>query len=87
MCLNMGGVKLATKTIYIYLLDEGTDAWRPTLGEELKENVFRVLPAPNSNTEDETWEFEPGQIVKCVVRKMGGEDVLVAEEEYKGKFD
>jgi hypothetical protein len=68
--------------IYIYLLDEGTDVWRPTEGEEVAEMTFRVLPSPNYNPEDEHWAYLPGTIVRCAYKTLSaGKSVLVAVEE------
>jgi len=51
--------------IYVALLDEGTDCWRPTMGEPVGEGTYKLLPTPNYDPEDETWEFLPGTIVRC----------------------
>lgn len=58
-----------TKEIYIKLLEEGTDVWRPTLGRNLGNELFEVLAAPDYDPEDEIWEFLPGSIVKTEKRK------------------
>ena len=65
-------------TIYIRLLDEGAEAFRPTLAEPSQDGLFKVLPTANYNTQDETWEFVPGLLVECEKREMQGEVVLVA---------
>ena len=48
-------------TVYIRLLDEGSEAARPTDGELVADGVFRVLPRPTCDPEDEHWEFPPRQ--------------------------
>jgi len=46
--------------IYIPLLEEGTNVWRPASAERLDEDTFRILgPVP----EDELWAFGPGENV------------------------
>lgn len=65
-------------TIYIRLLDEGTEVFRPTQAEILERQVFKVLSTSDYDPEDEHWEFPPGSFVRGVVRKLDGEDVLVA---------
>ena len=65
-------------TIYIRLLDEGTEVFRPTAAEPLGQTLFKVLPTPNYETQDETWEFVPGSVVECEKRKLDGDEVLVA---------
>jgi hypothetical protein len=70
--------------IFIRLLDEGVPVARPTYGEVIGDNIFRVLPTENYDPEDETWEFPPGSIVQCE-RKIGpgGEEGLLAVAIYK----
>lgn len=59
--------------ISIPLLDEGTPMSRPTQAISLGEGKYRVLPMPNheeltgGEEPDETWEFEPGSIVRCEI--------------------
>jgi hypothetical protein len=53
-----GRESLMMVRIYIHLLNEGTIVARPADGERIKENVFRVLPAPDSETE--SGNFRPG---------------------------
>ena len=44
--------------------EEGTDVWRPVKGEYLGDSKYRIVSI-NSSPEDEHWEFETGDIVKC----------------------
>jgi hypothetical protein len=67
-----------TRTIYIPLLDEGTPVVRPTQGVLLGNDLFRVLPTPSYNPDDEHWEFPPGSVVRCVTEKKDGEEIVVA---------
>ena len=67
-------------TIYVRLLDEGTDVWRPTLATVCGDGVFRSLATPNYNPEDESWEFLPGERVRCEKRKLSGGECIVAVE-------
>jgi len=66
------------RTIYIRLIDEGTEVFRPTEAEELANGLFKLLPSPDYDPDDEQWEFGPGSIVRGVIRKLEGEAVLVA---------
>ena len=66
--------------IYIRLLDEGTEVFRPTSAEPMGSALFKVLPTSNYDPQDEKWEFVPGSLVKCERRKLEGEDALVAVE-------
>jgi hypothetical protein len=51
--------------IYVRLLDEGTEVARPTDALPLGDGLFRVLPTPDYDPQDETWEFPPGSLVRC----------------------
>jgi hypothetical protein len=47
-------------TLYMLLLNEGTDVWRPISAESVGAGTFRILgPLPN----DEVWQFLPGSVV------------------------
>lgn len=50
-------------TIYIYLLGEGIDVWRPVTAESVRDGVFRIIGTPPDDTE--TWEFTTGDTVRC----------------------
>ena len=67
-----------TTTIYIRLLDEGTEVFRPTEAEMLEGDIFKLLPTSDYDPKDEHWEFIPGTVVRGVTQKLEGEDVLLA---------
>lgn len=54
-------------TIYVKLLDEGTDVWRPVQAQHLHEQSFLLVGKPS---DDETWEFAPGSRVICEQREL-----------------
>jgi hypothetical protein len=66
------------RTIYIRLLDEGTDVLRPTEAEELGNGLFKLRPTPDYDPDDEKWEFIPGSIVRGVLQKLEEQAILVA---------
>jgi hypothetical protein len=68
---------MTRRTIYVALLDEGTDVWRPVDAEELRDGLFRIM-SENSRPHDERWEFPPGSIVRCERRHLSEGPVLVA---------
>ena len=70
----------STSTIYVHLLDEGTTVVRPTQGAPLGGDVYRILPTPDYEPDDEHWQFPPGSIVRCVRETRDGDEVLVAHE-------
>ena len=53
------------REIYVRLLGEGTEVFRPTRGVDLGDGVFIVLPTADYDSLDETWEFPPGSRVQC----------------------
>ena len=61
--------------IYVALLDEGTDVWRPVKARLVSGKVYKIVDQAY-NTEDETWEFTPGTEVVCEQRILsnGGRD-------------
>jgi hypothetical protein len=68
--------------VYVELLDEGVDVWRPVAAEHLGGNLYRLI---GERPEDEVWRFAAGDVVKCQTRRLSGdggqlEDVLVACE-------
>lgn len=62
--------------VYVPLLDEGTDVWRPVLAERVAPGLFRLNgPIP----EGELWQFQPGEVVRCENRRFStADDELVA---------
>ena len=61
-------------TIYMPLLDEGTEVWRPVRASR-DGDVFTVLgPMP----EGETWQFPPGSRVLCARKDFAEGQELIA---------
>jgi hypothetical protein len=67
-----------TDVIYMQLLDEGVDVWRPVSAVDIGDGRFRLLPTPDYDPEIETWEFLPGSIVAVESRRLSGGVVPVA---------
>lgn len=65
-------------TVYVKLLDEGVDVWRPVPAEVLGQRQYRLLPTDNYDPDDEIWEFLPGTAVICEPRKLSDGICLVA---------
>jgi hypothetical protein len=73
--------RFITETIFVYLLNEGSSAWRPVEAERLGADLFRIV-SKNVDPESEEWEFPEGAVVRCVRRNFsGGEVGLVAVED------
>jgi hypothetical protein len=67
-------------TIYVALLNEGTVVWRPVRAEAIGSGVFRISQDAPMDSEDEEWEFLPGEHVRCEQRVLSDGPVLVAVE-------
>ena len=69
------------RTVYVHLLNEGTEVLRPVEAREVSELVYRLLAPDDYNGEDEEWEFPPGSTVRCIAQVREDEPVLVATEQ------
>ncbi len=65
-------------TIYVYLLDEGTDVWRPVDADQASPGYFRITSLKDDP--DETWQFATGELVRCEMRRLSEGECLVAVE-------
>jgi hypothetical protein len=63
--------------IYMPLLGEGVDVWRPIRAEHMGGNVYRV-PPKSAGHEDETWAFSPGEDVICETIELSEGPALAA---------
>ena len=48
--------------IYVSLLNDGTNCWRPVEAVQINKNIYRIT---NPSIEDEQWQFETGDVVRC----------------------
>ena len=64
--------------VYVRLLDEGTDVWRPVRATPFPDGTFRLLEPDGYDPNAERWEFPPSTKVRCVTRKFtdGGEGLV-----------
>jgi hypothetical protein len=67
--------------VYVLLLDEGSDAWRPVPAKHLRDDVY-LLVGPQAD-EDEVWQFPAGSEVRVEVRQLslGTRQVAVSRAE------
>jgi len=71
---------VGTSTIFVALLGENVDVWRPVDAEPLSSDAYRITGA-NPDPEGEVWEFVTGELVRCEPRRFDEESpVLVAVE-------
>jgi hypothetical protein len=60
---------------YVALLDEGTPCWRPTEADHISDDIYSLRgPIPDN----EVWEFQPGENVRCAVRKGSSDTEIFA---------
>ena len=71
--------KSAVTTIYVYILDEGTTVWRPVDATRVQENIYQIN-RENAIPVTETWQFMPGDIVRCEETELSEGKCLVAIE-------
>jgi len=69
-----------TTKIYVKLLNEGTDVWRPIEAQEIGSGIFLILNDFNYDPEDEELEFGPGTMVYCDLQLKSSGKVLVAQK-------
>ena len=67
------------ETIYVPLLDEGIEVWRPVAARKVATDTYLILDQ-NYDREVETWQFEPGTLVRCHKERRNGHQILVATE-------
>jgi len=63
--MNLDGRRVK---IFVYLLEEGTDVWRPTDAVSIGDGLFKILPTSGYDPEDEVWEFPPGSIIRLMIQ-------------------
>jgi hypothetical protein len=66
-------------TIYVVLLDEGIDVWRPVAARRLSPDRYLILDQ-DYDPAIERWEFEPGSVVRCRAEDRDGRQILIATE-------
>lgn len=65
--VRVAGLSAQRTTIYVKLLEEGTDAWRPVDARRVAGSQFVITtPRPDG----EVWEFETGSMVQCEQRRL-----------------
>jgi len=66
-------------TIYVALLDEGIDVWRPVAARRLSPDRYLILDQDYDQA-IERWEFEPGTVVRCRREDRDERQILMATE-------
>ena len=65
--------------IYVKLLDEGTEVYRPVDALHIGDMQYQILGHDLYDPNDEKWEFPPGSFVKVVTKNSDQEIILVAQ--------
>jgi len=63
--------------VFVRLLDEGVDVWRPVRAKRLSGTVYRIVDQPYER-EIETWQFAPGDAVVCELIDSGDGPIFAA---------
>jgi len=75
-----GGMGFAmADQIYIPLLDEGVDVWRPAPAWRIDPTRYILLRPPDYDPATETWAFPPGSVVEVSTRQIDQQPTLAAE--------
>jgi hypothetical protein len=75
-----------TVDIYVALLDEAVDVWRPVKAEYLGGDVYRIVEQLYDR-EVEAWQFEPGEEVVCEVVDTADGRILAATKRASVRSD
>ena len=67
-----------TERIYVALLDEGVNAWRPVDAERMPDGSYRIGFTVDPAAVGEKWEFQPGTLVTCQPRQSVDGKILAA---------
>jgi len=63
--------------VYVRLLDEGVDVYRPVTSIKITETVYELDHPEGYDPDDESWEFLPGSKVRVERKLLEGESSLV----------
>lgn len=55
--------------IYVRLLREKLEIWRPVEAMKLGKNTYKII-SPNPEPKLEKWEFERGDVVQCEIKEF-----------------
>jgi len=69
---------MENEIIFIELLNEGANVWRPMEAKKIKENIYEIKFPPSHDPEDEELKYKVGETVICERQNRNGEFVLVA---------
>lgn len=68
---------MSDRTIYIKLVNEPVDVWRPVRAREIDKNTYEIL-MQEYDGQIEEWQFKPGEIVICERISLESGEVFAA---------
>ncbi len=71
-------IEVGAREVFVRLLGEGTETWRPTRAVPRVGPGFLLLATEDYDSGDEAWEFPPGSAVECRQQILSGRNALVA---------
>jgi hypothetical protein len=69
--------RMTEEVIFVALLDEAVEVWRPVRAERERGNIFRIADQPYDPAE-EAWQYEPGDRVVCDLISTSDGEILAA---------
>jgi hypothetical protein len=73
----LASATVPTPEVFVRLLDEGVDVWRPVRAQHVHGSVYTLADQPYDR-EFETWQFAPGDEVVCELIDASEGRILVA---------
>jgi hypothetical protein len=83
----MSAVSDSNIEVYVKLLNEGTEVYRPVPSRRIADDIFLLCGADIYNREDEEWEFEPGSAVKVIEKAFARGRGLLAFARAERRMD
>jgi hypothetical protein len=71
------------KTIYVKLVGEQVDVWRPVQAEHVRDDTYVIADQPYDR-DSETWQFGPGSSVICEMVESADGPILGATQLHIG---
>ena len=78
LAVKASNTNMLSHTVYVRLLEEGTDVFRPVSAVLMGDNTYLLRELLNYDEQIEKWQFLPGSLVICEQSWLDGEPVLLA---------
>lgn len=70
--------KMKKEKLLIKLLNEGTIVYKPVMSTLIKSNIYQIDKENEYDSEDEKWEFLPGEIVFVEEKIIDNKKLIIA---------